>query len=219
MRHFRAEACARLKLTMNENVKFAGWLAGGIAAGVLVAVALKRTGGGDPIAGATLEGEAFLPANFTQKSGWSQVWYDGKSWDVAPSYIAPVGIGEASKIAAANGAQLPSPGLVDAIWQAADLKIEPLPRAHDGTTATMASPAVFNDQLNKIRDQIGGQKFRLMAGSHKDVVTDPRTGRVGLYGWHRKDGNVWQPLYLNHLPEWIDYSQGLRLVRPSTMLL
>lgn len=204
---------------MDDHTKTAGWIAGGLAAGLLAAFAVRRSRGSAPIAGADHAEETFLPANFTQSSGWTKVQYGGRVWEVAPSYIAPVGIGEAARIAAANGAELPTPGLVDAIWQAADLKLDPLPRQHDGTPATMASPVVYDDQLNLIRDQIGGQKFRLMAGSHKDVVIDPRTGKLGLYGWHRRDGSVWQPLYTNHSPEWIDYSQGLRLVRPSAMLL
>ena len=137
----------------------------------------------------------------------------GVVWLVAPLYVAPVGIGEAEDIAKANGCELPSPELVDAIWSAADLKLEPLPRKTDGTPRTMASKEVYQDQASRIHSQYVGKEkeFRLLAGTHKDVVR--RNGKLGLYGWHRLDGRVWQPFYAGHARAHKDYSQGLRLVR------
>jgi hypothetical protein len=38
-------------------------------------------------------------------------------------------------------------------------------------------------------------------------------GILGIYGWHRCDGSVVQPFYAGHARGWIDYSQGVRLVR------
>lgn len=157
--------------------------------------------------------QSYLKANFDGGVGWVRVVYNSQQWDVSPEYIAPVGIGEAVQLAAQNGCVLPTPGLVDAIWKAADLKLQPLPRAHDGTPATMANQATFDDQYAKIQAQIAGRPYKLLAGTHKDVVVDPSTGKVGLYGWHRLDGTVWQPLFTGHSLSWIDYSQGARMCR------
>jgi hypothetical protein len=145
---------------------------------------------------------------------WVRVELDGVTWLVAPVYIAPVGIGEAESIAKANGCELPSPRLVDAIWHAADLRVEPLPRKHDGTTRTMASAEVYADQATRIWRQIEGREFRLLAGTHKDVVAEG--GKLGLYGWHRLDGRVIQSFFGGHARAWKDYSQGLRLVKRAT---
>ncbi len=148
-------------------------------------------------------------------ASWVEVAHAGEVWLVSSVYVAPVGIGEALDIARANGCEIPSPGLVDAIWHAADLKLEPLERdGHDGTPRTMASPAVYADQAARILAQINGRSFTLLAGTHKDVVRSG--GKVGLYGWHRTDGRVIQPFFAGHAMAWQDYSQGIRLVRRAT---
>jgi len=136
---------------------------------------------------------------------------NGVTWLVTPIYYAPVSIGQAVSLAADLGYELPSPELVDAIWQAADLKLDPLPRKHNGTIAEMANEAVYLDQGKRIEAQIAGRRFRLLAGAFKDVVR--HKGKVGLYGWHRSNGVPIQPFYGGHAPAWIDYSQGLRLVK------
>lgn len=136
----------------------------------------------------------------------------GETWLVSPVYWAPVGIGEAVSLAEGMGYELPSPALVDAIWEQADLKVEPLPRKHDGSIAQMATEAVYLDQGQRIERQIGATPFRLLAGVFKDVVRR-EDGKIGLYGWHRKTGAVIQPFYSGHSLAWRDYSQGLRLVK------
>jgi hypothetical protein len=145
---------------------------------------------------------------------WVEVECNGQRWQVAPLYIGPVGIGEAAELAKAHGCELPSPELVDAIWHAADLKVEPLPRQHNGTVAQMASPEVYMDQARRLEAQLAGRSFRLIAGTHKDVVI--RNGRVGLYGWHRMNGKPIQPFFAGHALSWKDYSQGLRLAKRVT---
>lgn len=136
---------------------------------------------------------------------------NGEVWLVSPIYYAPMGIGQAAKLASDLGFELPSPELVDAIWEAADLKLDPLPRKHNGTIAEMATEAVYLDQGKRIEAQIAGRRFQLLAGAFKDVVM--HNGKVGLYGWHRSNGVPIQPFYGGHSPSWIDYSQGLRLVK------
>lgn len=165
------------------------------------------------------------------------VEFNGETWLVAPEYIGPVGIGEARAIAASLGLELPSSGLVDAIWRAADLRIDPPVRASDGTPKTMSTPAVFEAQRQRIESIIDGRPFTLLAGTHKDVVT-LSNGKPGLYGWNVEipaaftkatgvathtvrgtsgvkveGGPVVQQEFGGHGLDWKDYSQGLRLVR------
>lgn len=118
------------------------------------------------------------------------VEYQGETWLVAPQPIGPVGIGEALALATGLGLKLPSPGLVDAIWRAADLQVIPPIRSSDGTPATMSSPAVYDAQKKRIDALVGDRPFTLLAGTHKDVVMGDATsgpglkaGKPGLYGW------------------------------------
>lgn len=142
---------------------------------------------------------------------WVRVEYDGVTFEVAPEYLYPVGIAEAAAVARDACCELPAPGLVDAIWQAADLRLAPLPRNHNGTPAQMASDAVYHDQRARIDAQVAGREYTLLAGTHKDVVM--HNGKLGIYGWHKPDGSVIQPFFAGHAHYWKDYSQGLRLCR------
>lgn len=139
---------------------------------------------------------------------WVEIEHRGQRWRVASVYVAPVGIAPAGEIAKSAGAELPTPDLVDAIWQAADLRVAPIPMAPNrGDDA-----AQFQEHAAKVEEQIRGRAFRLLAGTHKDVVRCPN-GKLGLYGWHRLDGRIIQDCYTGHAGAWRDYSQGLRLVQ------
>lgn len=145
---------------------------------------------------------------------WARLTFDdGQVWEVTRRQIGPVGIGEALAMAQAEGLDLPSPTMIDAIWQSADLKIAPHPRsfAH-WTAAEMNDPTVYAAQLAHIESQILGHEFILLVGAYKDVVRGP-DGHVGLYGWHQLNGKPIQPYFTGHGLEWRDYSQGLRLVK------
>lgn len=140
-----------------------------------------------------------------------------EAWLVSPVYVAPVGIGQAKDLAARLGCELPTKELVDAIWKAADLRIDgsKMIRQHDGTPKTMDSWDMHATQARRLADLVGdrslGRDFHLLAGAFKDVVVEK--GKVGLYGWHRATGAVIQPFYGGHSLSWRDYSQGLRLCR------
>lgn len=150
--------------------------------------------------------------------GFVEIEHGGARWQVCPVYVAPIGIGQARDVAAQLGCELPSPGLVDAIWRAADLKIDAtkmIVSTHDGTPRTMNSPEVHAKQAEKIAREVGerslGKDFFLLAGAFKDIVV--KDGKIGLYGWHRANGTPIQSFFSGHSPAWMDYSQGLRLVR------
>lgn len=155
-------------------------------------------------------------SHMTTLEGFVPVDLNGVTWMVCPVYVAPVSIGEARDLALAHGCELPSPALVDAIWQAADLKLDAakLTRIHDGTPATMNSDAVHSDQARRIAALVGDTDYRLLAGAFKDVVQ--LNGVIGLYGWHKANGTVIQPFYSGHAAAWRDYSQAIRLCRRVT---
>lgn len=154
-----------------------------------------------------------------EATGYVPLDHAGVRWLVSPIYLAPIGIGEAVDFVARAGCELPTPDLVDAIWLAADMKIDAAKMVrtdHDGTPKTMNSEATHAAQRLRLEQLVGqhslGRDFRLLAGAFKDVVRSP-DGVVGLYGWHRADGTIIQPFYGGHAKAWKDYSQGLRLVR------
>ncbi len=59
---------------------------------------------------------------------------------------------------------------------------------------------------------IAGRSFRLLGGSHKDVVQLPQD-RLGVYGWHRRDGRPLQPVDIGRPVTWTEYPLGVRLAR------
>jgi len=107
---------------------------------------------------------------------------------------------------------LPTRKMVDDIYKAAKVKLEPVPMyAYRDSTPTMWQHHLI------IEGQRNGRKG-LIAGIQKDVVISgqitraSKTDRVAIYGWHLPDGKPIQPLYTGHIYWWVDYSQGIRLV-------
>lgn len=107
---------------------------------------------------------------------------------------------------------LPTRKMVDDIYKAAAVKLEPVPMyAYRDSTPTMWQHHLI------IEGQRQGRSG-LIAGIKKDVVIsgkisrDQRPDRVAIYGWHKPDGKPIQPLYTGHINWWVDYSQGIRLV-------
>ncbi len=118
----------------------------------------------------------------------------------------------AQKIADSFNCFLPTRKMVDDIYKAAAIKLEPVPMyAFRDSTPTMWHHHLI------IEGQRKGRKG-LIAGIQKDVVIsgkisrDPKPERVAIYGWHTLDGKPIQPLYTGHIYWWVDYSQAIRLV-------
>ena len=118
----------------------------------------------------------------------------------------------AQKIADSLHCFLPTRKMVDDIYRAAKIKLEPVPMyAFRDSTPTM-----YHHHLI-VEGQRKGRKG-LIAGIQKDVVIsgkisrDVKPDRVAIYGWHKPDGTPIQPLYTGHVYWWVDYSQGIRLV-------
>jgi hypothetical protein len=145
---------------------------------------------------------------------WVEVECNGVTWLVAPHHIGPMGIGQAADLAKANGCELPSEELVEAIHRAADLKLTPMPQRHDGSRAGMT--AAYAGQKERVAAQIAGRKYRLLDGDYKTVAI--KNGKIGIVGWYYPDGRKIQPFYAGHSLDWgqdgiVDGSQGCRLVR------
>jgi hypothetical protein len=134
------------------------------------------------------------------------------------SLLVPMGLPTALEVATDFGSVLPTPRLVDAIYEAADLKLapEPLP-ASDEMRSTQY--LVRHDTLiAQQRAALDAPEDALTAGHKKDLVLSDRLlsipGRVAIYGWHWAAHHPIQPLSTVHGAQYADYSHGVRLVSP-----
>lgn len=107
---------------------------------------------------------------------------------------------------------LPTRKMVDDIYKAATVKLEPVPMyAFRDSAVTMYQHNLIIEGQRRLRKG-------LIAGIKKDVVItgqisrDPKPNRVAIYGWHGTDGKPIQPLYMGHVNWYVDYSHGIRLV-------
>lgn len=110
---------------------------------------------------------------------------------------------------------LPTRKIVDDVYKAARVKLDPVPMyAYRDSTTTMYQHHLI------IEGQRRGKKG-LIAGIKKDVVIsgkvlrDARPNRVAIYGWHLLSGKPIQPLYTGHVNSYVDYSHGVRLISRS----
>lgn len=133
----------------------------------------------------------------------------GTNDDWARINITPMA---AQQIADSFRCFLPTRKMVDDIYKAASVKLEPIPMyaLRDST------PTMYHHHLI-IEGQRKGRRG-LIAGIKKDVVIsgkitrDTKPNRLAIYGWHKLDGKPIQPLYTGHVNWWVDYSQGIRLI-------
>ena len=148
--------------------------------------------------------------------------------EVMPDYLAvgsdadfvrvPMMPTTAARIAEAFGCALPTRKIVNDIYKAATVKLEPRPLPNHGM-----DPTQFFEHNKVIEGQRDGKKLGdLIAGIKKDVVVTNKLGerpnRVAIYGWHRLDGRPIQPLFLGHVNTWVDYSHGIRLMKRSVQV-
>lgn len=153
---------------------------------------------------------------------------------VTPDYLAvgsdedylltPLTPGSAQRVADRLDCSLPTRKLVDAIYESADLRLEPEPIPPSPAMTTLPCFSNHNAlvRAQRLRHLQAQPLGRLVAGHKKDVVLTPaletKPGRVAIYGWHRAPGQPIQPLYSGHAASWVDYSHGIRLIRQSMLL-
>lgn len=130
----------------------------------------------------------------------------------------------AQKVMDLIGGILPTRKMVDLIWEAALVKMEPAPIAPSDAMVTMV---VFNQHNNMVQNArmalIDEYPLGELIGGHKkDVIISNRITenleRVVIYGWHYPNGTPIQPLYSGHVNWYADYSHGIRAVLSKCMV-
>jgi len=127
----------------------------------------------------------------------------------------------AQKIADELNCILPTRKMVNQIWEAASVKMEPEPIPPNPEMATVPIFAQHNAMVLKQRSVYLSEKplSSCVSGHKKDVVIsnkiygNPTPKRVVIYGWHFQTGKNIQPLYSGHVNTYVDYSHGVRLVQ------
>ncbi len=145
---------------------------------------------------------------------------------VMPDYLAvgsdqdallvPMGLPTALDVAAHYGLVLPTPRMVDAIYDAAAVKLEPTPLPACNEMRSTAFVVRHERMIEAQRAAVNAPSDALTAGHKKDLVATSRLasapGRVAIYGWHRAPHQPIQPLSTVHGAGYADYSHGVRLV-------
>ena len=113
------------------------------------------------------------------------------------------------------GFLLPTRKIVDAIYNQADVRVQPSPMKPG---PKMRSSPYYLTHNSTIEHQLSGtgDRSQLVAGHKKDLVLTnrlwTRRARVAIYGWHLRRGQVIQPLSTVHGGTYADYSHGVRLI-------
>jgi hypothetical protein len=145
---------------------------------------------------------------------------------VLPDYLAlgtdrdfvfvPLGLDAALEVAERFGFMLPTRSIVNAIYAASRVKLDPQPLPAGGQMSSTAYVFRHSEMIRTQRAARGAELGALTAGNKKDLVLTPRLwqnpGRVAIYGWHRATGSPIQPLSTVHGARYADYSHGIRLV-------
>lgn len=147
---------------------------------------------------------------------------------VTPDYLSvgsdadalrvPLGRDAAFAIAREFGMSLPTTRIVDAVWRAARVRLEPQPLPPDDRMRSTATLVRHEALVRAQRAEPGRRAGVLVAGHKKDLVLSARLlalpDRVAIYGWHRAGGQPIQSLSTVHGARYADYSHGVRLVAP-----
>ncbi|RDC58626.1 hypothetical protein DU508_01115 [Pedobacter chinensis] len=128
----------------------------------------------------------------------------------------------AQKVANLTKCSLPTKKIVDNIYSQAKIKLSPQPIP---PTKAMTTVPVFIAHTDSVLAQLTSilatrHLGELVAGNKKDVIISNKiygeiSPRVVIYGWHKLDGKVIQPVYNKHTNSWADYSHGIRLVQKT----
>jgi hypothetical protein len=128
----------------------------------------------------------------------------------------PMTSAAAQRIADLTQTMLPTPKLVDEIYRQAQAKLPPSYIDGGPTEDEIADFLFHHEKLEKNRKSRGYPLGVLTAGDKKDIVLCgrmmERPERVAIYGWHKSDGDVIQPLSTTHSCRYADYSHGVRLI-------
>jgi hypothetical protein len=126
---------------------------------------------------------------------------------------ASLGLPNALRVGNELGFALPTPMIVDKIWQQAAFKYTPAPLP-SAAGSTMRKPP-YQLQHRALVEAAGKPPMgTLVAGHKKDVVLSVKLtqtpGRLAIYGWHQANGKPIQGTSLFHGADYADYSHGVR---------
>jgi hypothetical protein len=137
-------------------------------------------------------------------------------------YLIPLSPRTAHRIAELVGGSLPTPGIVDAVWASARVKLMPIRIPPD---EFMRSPRYFERHSQMVQAQRWLHRARpgvLVAGHKLDVVLPAApsgdSAEAGLYGWHMPDGTPIQPLFRVGMDDPPPFSVGVRLVHRRILI-
>jgi hypothetical protein len=145
---------------------------------------------------------------------------------VTPDYMAigsdkdflliPLTYPSAVAVADAFDCILPTPKIVDDIYDQSTCHLKPNPLPPGPKMRSCGYYLKYRKMIRaqqKQRDCVLGE---LVSGHKKDVVLTNRlnrkTARIAIYGWHKENGEPIQPLSLVHGKNYADYSHGVRLI-------
>ncbi len=162
------------------------------------------------------------------------------------NFRMPLGLTAAQQLATQMNMMLPTPAMVDAIYQNADVKLPFTPQTetygagmeytsyinrHDRSIDTELAGLTNTDPQNSSAPgnlhyppapgSTANQTPRLVAGHKKDVVLTNRSAgnpNLPIYGGYFDGGRRVQPLSLIHGTNYADYSQGIRFVSQTAFV-
>jgi hypothetical protein len=151
---------------------------------------------------------------------------------VTPDYLAvgsdddhfytPVSGPTTLRLSELAGASLPTPGMVDAIWAAARVRLIPIRIPPDEHMTTVPVFRRHDRLVQAQRRQHGGKAGDFLAGHKLDVVLmsaqAPDQVELGVYGWHQRDGTPIQPPHPMSDGAPPHFSMGLRLVHRRVLV-
>jgi len=144
----------------------------------------------------------------------------------APDYLAigsdqdhvlmPMRLQTALQVADRFGLSLPTPKVVDAIYEQATVHLTPQPLPAGDEMRSTFYLVHHNDLVATQREALGAPVGALSAGHKKDLVLTSllwqKLDRVAIYGWHKALSAPIQPLSTVHGWRYADYSHGARLI-------
>jgi hypothetical protein len=141
----------------------------------------------------------------------------GSNQDFLRTPMTPL---SAQIIADQYGLLLPTVKIVDAIYQAASVKLDPRPFKPGPQMVSVGELVRHNKVIQTSLNDLPPRG--LVAGHKKDIVISNlllrKTNRVAIYGWHLRSGTAIQPLTTVHGNWYADYSHGVRLMA-TTMVI
>jgi hypothetical protein len=136
--------------------------------------------------------------------------------------LIPMNLHSAITVARAFGFILPTPRIVDAVFDQSDIHFIPQPLPAGPAMRSTEYYVKHNQKISEQRRLLGVQPEALVSGHKKDVVIADRMARtrerIAIYGWHRPSGIPIQPLSTAHNTDYADYSHGIRLVSETVLV-